>query len=224
MLRSLFLVLVVCIALGSVLDLTPLRADEGWPASAPCVVCTARSGAAQDMAVVGASVFEGQTYYFCSPECKTQFEENPRAWLPQPIPRPAAPFTLTDLKGGSISLEAMRGQPLLLEFWATWSEPSIAQLAEVAKLEKKHRASGLRVLAISTDLGTDQAAVSPLASKKGVQHPVAIDRAEDPVWKLYGPRSLPALYLIDATGAIRAQWVGSFDKKQVEAEIAKLLR
>jgi len=175
------------------------------------------------MPVVGASTFEGQTYYFCSADCKRQFDENPRAWLPQPIPRPAAPFTLTALSGAAVSLEALRGQPVVLEFWATWSEPSVKQLAEVGKLEKKYRGRGLRVVAISTDVGADRDAVAPLVSRKGLEHPVAIDLGENPVWKLYGPRSLPALYLIDGTGTIRAQWIGAFDKKQVEAGLANLL-
>lgn len=60
-------------------------------------------------------------------------------------------FSLRDLEGGSVSPEALSGQVLLVDLWATWCKPCKESFPFYASLYEQHRGDGFRVLAISVD-------------------------------------------------------------------------
>ena len=62
---------------------------------------------------------------------------NPREW----IGKQALDFQVTDLEGEALSLEKYRGQVVLLDFWATWCGPCIAEMPNVKKTYEKYKDS-----------------------------------------------------------------------------------
>ncbi len=53
--------------------------------------------------------------------------------------------------GGEVALHTFRGQPLLLNFWATWCAPCIEEMPMLDRFEREHRIAGWRVLGLAVD-------------------------------------------------------------------------
>jgi thiol-disulfide isomerase/thioredoxin len=67
------------------------------------------------------------------------------------IGRPAPDFEVTDVEGRRLRLEDLRGRPVLLEFWATWCEPAIADRPALTAAYRAHGPNGLEILSVSLD-------------------------------------------------------------------------
>ncbi len=64
------------------------------------------------------------------------------------VGKPAPMFTATDLDGHPISLAALKGRPVLINFWATWCTPCREELPMIASAYRAHRDQGFTVVAI----------------------------------------------------------------------------
>lgn len=138
------------------------------------------------------------------------------------IGRRAPEFLLPDRSGRQVSLGGVGGRAVIVNFWATWCPPCVA---ETPSLEALHRALGKRglvVLGISVD--EDRQAVEKFVADQGVTYPVLLDpKAETP--RRYGTRKYPESFLLGADGRIRQKYVGpiNWTDQHVRAEIEKLL-
>src|SRR5215216_244606 len=73
------------------------------PAKGVCPVCKVVEGKAEPEPVKATSVYQGETYGFCSKKCKSAFDEDPVAYLPPVLPRPAPAFTVQTLDGKEVA-------------------------------------------------------------------------------------------------------------------------
>lgn len=132
--------------------------------------------------------------------------------------RQAPELALPDLQGKTVSLSALRGKPVLVNFWATWCD---ACREEMPALEEMHRGSGGKFAVLGVSLDEEAAAVPAFAKKHKLTFPLMIaDRA---AVAGYAVRGLPATFLIDAEGRIARRWVGPLDFKAVENDILTLI-
>ena len=74
-------------------------------------------------------------------------------------------------EGGVLDLQALRGQPLVLNFWATWCPPCVAELPLLSSFSRENAANGWRVLGIAVD---QAAAVRAFLDRVPVAFPVAL--------------------------------------------------
>lgn len=134
--------------------------------------------------------------------------------------RPAPLFTLRDPKGIEYALEDLRGQVVLVNFWATWCEPCRAEMPELDALAHEYRDAGFRVLAVNVLEEPD--AIQRFGEELGLGLPLLVDRSGE-VYKAYNVQGLPTSYLIDAEGMIRDVRIGVVTRRYLEARLPALL-
>ncbi len=116
-------------------------------------------------------------------------------------PATAAPdFTLRTMDGRNLRLQEMRGQVVLVNFWATWCGPCRQEMPHLNKLYDKYRASGFVLLGVNVD--EDPRMAAGIAQKLGVKFPVLLD-TDKRVSKLYALETMPSTVLIDRDGRIQ---------------------
>jgi len=192
------------------------------PAKGVCPVCKVVEGEAEPEPVKATSVYQGETYGFCSEKCKKAFDEDPVAYLPPVLPRPAPAFTVQTLDGKEVAFRALaEGKPVLIHFWATWCAPCVSAMPELQKLHEKHAAKGFSVVGISID--EEKGKARKFAAKKKLAYPVFLDATKTPAWAVFHVRAIPAMFLVDAEGRIVRQWLGKADLQEVEREVGKLM-
>ena len=130
----------------------------------------------------------------------------------------AAPdFELTLIDGSKVSLSALRGQVVVLNFWATWCGPCKTELPLLDTYYRLRHDRGLRVFAITTQ---DSLPVSRLKKLFAALAIPAVRRIRGPYPILTG---LPTNYVIDRAGIVRYAGSGAFDLASLNATLVPLL-
>ena len=152
---------------------------------------------------------------------QTNFSLGPPAADAIPAGGPAPEFALQDLEGKEVSLAALRGQVVLVDFWATWCGPCLQELPHIQAIHQKYRDQGLVVLAVSTDI--QKGVVQPFISKNEYTFPVLY--ADSEIQSNYGVSGIPTVYIIDRQGSIRFHHVGygPGGEKKLEEVVEQLL-
>jgi peroxiredoxin len=137
---------------------------------------------------------------------------------------PAPDFTLKDLDGRTVSLKALKGKVVFLNFWATNCPPCIAEIPDLNSLSREYKNSGLVVLGVSID--PSEKPVREMVKKLKMEYPVMMDSSRDVYFDTYGLFGLPVTVLIDRNGIIREKIVGQFDwlAPPARAKILELLK
>jgi cytochrome c biogenesis protein CcmG, thiol:disulfide interchange protein DsbE len=140
-------------------------------------------------------------------------------------PSRAPAFKIRAVSGETLTLTKLtKGGPVVLDFWATWCQPCLAELPELETLYQKYRERGLTVVGISLDGPRNHAKVRPFASKLGLTFPIAVDE-DGRMQQLYQVRAMPTTVVIDTAFVIVTVREGyrPGDTRGLEAEVTKLL-
>lgn len=132
----------------------------------------------------------------------------------------APDFTLSTLNGEEFTLSEYRGQPVVLNFWATWCPPCRAEIPYFQEASVKYNG---QVAIIGVDDGETAAQVAPFAREMGITYPLPIDE-QSLVSRRYRVNSLPSTYFVDAAGIIQHLHIGLINQAVLEDQIEKLLR
>lgn len=139
--------------------------------------------------------------------------------VPQKPPLVLPAVTFRTLDGAAATLAAYRGRPVLLNFWATWCMPCVAELPELDRLAAGNR---LAVLAVSADR-SGAAVVRPFLATHGVTHAIILlDPESDAVHELQ-VSGFPTTLLIGADGRLRGTLEGPAQWGSAEDAIDRLL-
>ena len=118
----------------------------------------------------------------------------------------AAPdFLLTTAVGDELRLSSLRGQPLVLNFWATWCGPCRFEMPALLRLEAEYAGSAA---VIGVNQGESAEIVTQFASNLNIDYPLLLDPG-NAINQQYGVRGLPTTLFIDADGIIRDQIIGA---------------
>jgi thiol-disulfide isomerase/thioredoxin len=114
----------------------------------------------------------------------------------------------TKLDGSKFSTKDWKGKVILVDFWATWCGPCIAELPRIKETYKKHHDKGLEILGVSCD-SEAQALKGFLDKNPDMPWPQLFDTQQNPKveWhplaKEYGITGIPTMFLIDKKGILR---------------------
>jgi peroxiredoxin len=145
----------------------------------------------------------------------------PSAALANKVGERATDFTLRDLAGKPVRLSELRGQIVLLDFWASWCAPCKKELPALEALQKKYKASGKNVVILTVNIDKDRAnAEKFLQSAKVTQIRVLLDK-EGAVAGQYDLPTMPTSFVIDSKGIVRYIHAGfrPGDEKKVASAI-----
>jgi len=118
----------------------------------------------------------------------------------------APDFTLTSTDGETVKLSALRGRPVILNFWATWCPPCRAEMPAIEEAWQRYKADGLLILGVNQ--GESKGVVESYARQEvGTTFPLLLDQTTE-VGAIYGVRALPTTVFIDAEGRIQELKVG----------------
>ena len=120
--------------------------------------------------------------------------------------RPAPDFSLQDLAGNNVSSSMFRGKVVLLDFWATWCEPCLADIPILNMLKVKYENRGFEVVAVTLESGSADE-IRRHAKLHGINYTVLI--GNDSIANKYNVIGFPIRYLITRDGRIHKKFTGS---------------
>lgn len=119
-------------------------------------------------------------------------------------------FKWTDADGGVHTINELAGKGVVLNFWATWCVPCIAEMPALDALARRMAGEGVAVLALSSDRG-GAGAVSKFYKEKNIATlPVLLDPRGDAA-RACGARGIPTTVVIDRHGTDRGRLEGAAD-------------
>ena len=136
----------------------------------------------------------------------------------------AAPdFTVYDLEGNPVKLSDFRGQPVILNFWASWCGPCKAEMPD---LEEAYLAHGgeIAFLVVNLTDGRNETvdSASGYIAQQGYTFPVYYDTSLEAVYA-YGINSIPMTYFIDGQGNVVDDHLGMISANGLQQGIDALL-
>ena len=133
----------------------------------------------------------------------------------------APDFSLYDLEGNPVSISDFRGEPVILNFWATWCGPCVYEMPLLQQVYDELSAEELVLLTINT--GESASRVEDFLQANNYSLPVLLDRNQEVALK-YGIRYIPTTFFIDKDGAIQDAKIGPFTSKEMlEERISKIM-
>ena len=122
---------------------------------------------------------------------------------------PAPDFTLVTLAGDSLRLSDLRGQVVLVNFWATWCAPCVEEIPEFVDLYEELHPHGLAIVGVAIDEEGPEL-VAPFADRFNINYPVALDPGGMVADEYGGVFALPTTYVIDPEGQIIDRVIGLY--------------
>lgn len=119
----------------------------------------------------------------------------------------APDFTLETLEGQSIRLSDLRGQVVVLNFWATWCPPCRAEMPTLEKIAREYKDQGVIVVGVNSTIQDDPNAIPGFLAQHGITFPILLDKRGE-VTRRYEIRSFPTTFFIGSDGIIRFVTIG----------------
>ena len=141
---------------------------------------------------------------------------------PRPERRAAAPdFELALFDGGTLRLGTLRGQLVVLNFWASWCAPCRAEAPTFARVSEAFRDRGVRFVGVN--IQDDDADARAFIQELGITYPNGPDRTGQ-VTTGFGVAGLPATIFVDPEGRIARRWLGVLTEQQLVGFVEEALR
>ena len=135
-----------------------------------------------------------------------------RGSRPPRIGTAAPEFTVQDADR-KVLLSELRGQVVVLNFWATWCAPCVEEMPSLVQLQQRFKNKGLTVVGISIDV--DGNAYHKFLKDYKVDF-LTVRDPDQKTSNLYGSFKWPETYIIDRNGIVRRKFIGAVEWSQPE--------
>lgn len=140
---------------------------------------------------------------------------------PMKLDEPARPFKALSLDGKVYDVpNDSLGQVTVIRFWADWCVYCRPELKDIEDVWREDRSRGLLVLAVNAGQGKDS--VADFAGSLNLTYPVLLDESSD-IARKYGVTGLPATFILDRSGRLRAKILGAMDARTFRKAVEDLL-
>ena len=136
------------------------------------------------------------------------------------IGQPAADFTLAALQGGEVRLSALRGHPVIINFWASWCRPCIEEFPLLRRAAAEHADDDLAIVGVVYDDGPEAAAA--FMEEHGGTWPALLDPGMR-IAEAYGIYAPPETYFIGRDGRVVARQIGQFSERSLDEKLAAII-
>ncbi|PUB83114.1 MAG: TlpA family protein disulfide reductase [gamma proteobacterium symbiont of Ctena orbiculata] len=138
-------------------------------------------------------------------------------------PSMAPDFTLKSREGVNIKLSELRGQVVMVNFWASWCGPCRQEMPLLQQLFDRYQSLGFSLLGVNVD--EDRAAADKMLSDLPVSFPILYDDRSK-VSKQYQVKAMPSTFMVDRDGRIRYLHKGYKPgyEEEYQQQIRQLLR
>lgn len=172
------------------------------------------------LALVGAGLLLGAAlgmgYFLGVPDTTVTRPAEPPAAGAALVPvvgAPAPDFTLADPDGVRYTLSELRGQVVVLNFWATWCTPCRIEMPMLQARYDRDRENGLIVLGVNFD--EPAADVRLFGRELGISFPLLLDPGAG-VQRLYRVRGYPSTFVVDREGKLVVEHIGLMSASQLD--------
>ena len=131
----------------------------------------------------------------------------------------APDFTLINLAGEEVSLSDFRGQPIVINFWASWCGPCRLEMPAIQERYKKYKDDGLVILAVNFD--EPVSVVKSFRDELDLTFTLLLDPGAI-VQKLYRNRTYPTSFFVDVDDIIQWQHIGVMTERQIDENLARI--
>jgi len=138
--------------------------------------------------------------------------------------QPAPDFTLKTLDGSTVTLSQLQGQPVLINFWASWCEPCRAEMPEIVRAYEAHKADGLVVLAINMTFQDSLPEAQAFVKEFHMPFPALLEDTGAIARDAYRLPVLPMSFFIDRKGVIVHRQIGAMNGNQIDTYVGEILR
>jgi cytochrome c-type biogenesis protein len=132
---------------------------------------------------------------------------------------PAPDIELKTTDGKPLKLSDLRGQVVLLNFWATWCVPCRSEIPSLNEMQRDLSGRGFKVLGVSTS----DSAELVLEYQKDMRQDYTVALGDDGVANKYAVGVLPTTFVIDREGRIRHKEIGEKTRAYFESLVEPLL-
>lgn len=135
----------------------------------------------------------------------------------------AADLNLSALDGSKVRLRDLRGQIVVLNFWATWCGPCKEELPLLAATANEYKDKGVTVVAVSLDEKKDRPRVAAFVKERQLSFPVWTGASGDDLDRFKLGEAVPATAFLDSNGRIVARISGQLRPNEIKARLDWLL-
>jgi cytochrome c biogenesis protein CcmG/thiol:disulfide interchange protein DsbE len=134
---------------------------------------------------------------------------------------PAKALRLPGLDRPAVDLAALRGRPVVVNFWATWCEPCVREFPLLRAAAAAHKADRLAVVGVLT--GDRPGAARDFVRAQRASWPVALD-PEATTATAWGAVGLPHTWFVRPDGTLASHQLGELTQASLDRQLAEILR
>ncbi|NRG47535.1 redoxin domain-containing protein [Bacillus sp. CRN 9] len=129
---------------------------------------------------------------------------------------PAPDFELTTLNGNTVKLSDYKGKKVILNFWASWCPPCVAEMPHMQQFYENNKENDIEIVAVNlTSLDKGMSEIKKFVDENNLSFTIPLDK-DGTIGIQYETFSIPTSYIIDSNGIIIKKIVGPMNEAMME--------